>query len=319
MFRNLMNGVSLSAMMLRDAENDNGADAKAKLREQLSKGNLQNQQQENNDQQQSDPPNEEENEEDGEGEEEEENEDDEDEEVVDKKKEETEEEKAEREKQEKIAAKAQRKQDRMQRRIDEATAARKAAEAERDRLKAQLEADPDKKLTEEEVEARAEAIAAKKLADKQIEEIQAKFNDACEKLQKEASKIDKDFDDKIADIAADIGPIPSFMIGVLDDLDNGGEVLAFIANDDELAEKIWNLKKNPAKMTKEIVEISNKLSAAKKKPKKEISRVPDPPEPVKTNRNSNSAIITEADTKNMDSYVAKRQAQMLEKRKLRGF
>lgn len=312
-----MNGVSLSAMMLRDAENDNGADAKAKLREQLSKGNLQNQQQENNDQSQSNPPDEEENEEDGEGEEDEENEEDEDEEVEDNK--ETEEEKAEREKQEKIAAKAQRKQDRMQRRIDEATAARKAAETERDRLKAQLEADPDKKLTEEEVEARAEAIAAKKLADKQIEEIQTKFNEACEKLQKEASKIDKDFDDKIADIAADIGPIPSFMIGVLEDLDNGGEVLAFIANDDELAEKIWNLKKNPAKMTKEIVEISNKLSDAKKKPKKQISRVPDQPEPIRTNRNSNSAIITEADTKNMDSYVAKRQAQILEKRKLRGF
>ncbi len=318
MFKNLMNGVSLSAMMLRDAENDNGADAKAKLREQLSKGNLQNQQQENNDQSQSNPPDEEENEEDGEGEEDEENEEDEDEEVEDNKKE-TEEEKAEREKQEKIAAKAQRKQDRMQRRIDEATAARKAAETERDRLKAQLEADPDKKLTEEEVEARAEAIAAKKLADKQIEEIQTKFNEACEKLQKEASKIDKDFDDKIADIAADIGPIPSFMIGVLEDLDNGGEVLAFIANDDELAEKIWNLKKNPAKMTKEIVEISNKLSDAKKKPKKQISRVPDQPEPIRTNRNSNSAIITEADTKNMDSYVAKRQAQILEKRKLRGF
>jgi len=318
MLKHLMNGSSLLAITLRDAENDNGADAKAKLREQLSKGNVQNQQQENNDQQQSDPPNEEENEEDGEGEEEEENEEDEDEEVEDNKKE-TEEEKAEREKQEKIAAKAQRKQDRMQRRIDEATAARKAAESERDRLKAQLEADPDKKLTEEEVEARAEAIAAKKLADKQIEEIQTKFNEACEKLQKEASKIDKDFDDKIADIAADIGPIPSFMIGVLEDLDNGGEVLAFIANDDELAEKIWNLKKNPAKMTKEIVEISNTLSAAKKKPKKQISRVPDPPEPVKTNRSSNSAVITEADTKNMESYVAKRQAQMMEKRKLRGF
>jgi hypothetical protein len=314
-----MSGSSLLAIALRDDENDNGADAKAKLREQLAKGNLQNQQQENNEQ--SDPPNEEENEEEGEGEEEEENDEEDENEEVDsnKDKEETAEEKAEREKQEKIAAKAQRKQDRMQRRIDEATAARRAAEAERDRLKAQLEADPEKKLTEEEVEARAEAIAAKKLADKQVEEIQEKFNKACEKLQKEASKVDKEFDDKIADIADDIGPIPSFMIGVLEDLDNGGEVLAFIANDDELAEKIWNLKKNPAKMTKEIVEISNKLSAAKKKPKKEISRVPDPPEPVKTNRNSNSAIITEADTKNMDSYVAKRQAQMLEKRKLRGF
>ncbi len=72
-------------------------------------------------------------------------------------------------------------------------------------------------------------------------------------------------------------------------------------------------------MTKEIVEISNKLADAKKKPKKQISRVPDPPEPVRPNRSSNSTIITEVDTKNMDSYVAKRQAQMLEKRKLRGF
>lgn len=205
----------------------------------------------------------------------------------------------------------------MQRRIDEATAARKAAEAEVARLKAQLEADPEKKLTEEEVEARAEAIAARKLADKQMKELQEKFDADCEKLQKAASKLDKDFDDKIADIAEDIGPIPSFMIGVLSDMDNGGEVLSHIANDDELAEEIWGLK--PAKMTKRLVEISNKLEAAKKKPKKQISRVPDPPEPVKTNRNSNSTIITDADTKDMSTYVKKRQAQMLEKRKAQGF
>ena len=319
MFRHLMNGVSLSAMMLRDADNENGSDPKAKLREQLAKGNVQKEEGQEDGEQNADGEGDN-NSEDGEGEEDDEEEKDEegDEEVEEgEKKEETEEEKAEREKQEKIAAKAQRKSDRMQRRIDEATAARKAAEAEVARLKAQLEADPEKKLTEEEVEARAEAIAAKKLADKQMKELQEKFDADCEKLQKAASKLDKDFDDKIADIAEDIGPIPSFMIGVLSDMDNGGEVLSHIANDDELAEEIWGLK--PTKMTKRLVEISNKLEAAKKKPKKQISRVPDPPEPVKTNRNSNSTIITDADTKDMSTYVKKRQAQMLEKRKAQGF
>lgn len=316
MLRNLMNGVSLSAMMLRDGNNDQGSDdPKAKLREQLAKGNVQK---EGIQQEEAETDNNEEDDNETEEEDEEESEENEEEEEDEiKKKEETEEEKAEREKQEKIQAKAQRKQDRMQRRIDENVAKRKEAEAEVERLKAQLAADPDKKLTEEEVEARAEAIAAKKLADKELKDLQEKFDKDCEKLQKAAIKVDKDFDDKIADIAADIGPIPSFMIGLLNDLDNGGEVLAHIADDDELAEEIWSMR--PARMTRKLVEISDKLIKAKAPPKKEISRVPDPGTPVKPNRSSNSTIITEADTKNMDSYVKKRQAQMAEQRKARGF
>lgn len=309
-----MSGVSLSAMILRDGNNDQGSDdPKVKLRAQLAKDGVTvgREEDENNQQQEENADaNDEENEEEEEGEENEE-----DEEVDDTKKEETDEEKAEREKQEKIQAKAQRKQDRMQRRIDEATAARRTAEAEVERLKAQLEANPDQKLTAEEVEQRAEAIAARKLAEKNEAEIRAKFDKDCEKLQKAANKVDKDFDDKIADIAADIGPIPSFMIGVLDDLDNGGEVLAHIANDDELAEEIWKMK--PTRMTKKLLDISENLKPKPKK--KEISKVPAGPDPVKTNRSSNSAIITEADTKDMDSYVAKRRAQMADKRKAQGF
>lgn len=311
-----MNGVSLSAMMLRDGNNDQGSDdPKAKLREQLAKGNvqkegIQQEEAETDSNEEDDNATEEED-----GEESEENKEEEEGEV--EKKEETEEEKAEREKQEKIQAKAQRKQDRMQRRIDEATAARRAAETELEKLKAQLEANPDQKLTAEEVEARAEALAAKKLAEKEAKEIQDKFDADCEKLQKAALKIDKEFDDKIGDIAADIGRIPSFMIGVLSDLENGGEVLAFIANDDELAEEIWPMR--PTKMTKKLLEISEKLIKAKAPPKKEISRVPDPGTPVRPNRSSNSTIITEADTKDMNSYVRKRQAQIAEQRKARGF
>lgn len=317
-----MNGVSLSAMMLRDADDENGSDPKAALREQLSKGNVQkegvNAERESNDKSDNEGDDKSEDDEDADSEEEGDEEDDEEDKgEVDPN--ETDEQKAEREakekeKIEKEAAKAQRKQDRMQRRMDKLTAEREEAKAEVARLKAQLEANPDQKLTAEEIEAKAQALADKKAKDKELADLNKKFDAACDKLAKEANKIDKDFDNKIQELAQDIGAIPSFMIGILEDLDNGGEVLAHIANDDELAEDIW--KMTPTKMTKKLVELSSKLEAAKKPPKKQISKVPDPGTPVKTNQRVSNT-ITEADTKNMESYVAKRQRQMAEARKLK--
>lgn len=220
---------------------------------------------------------------------------------------------AEKKANEKAAAKAQRKNDRMQRRIDEAVADAKAAKAE---LAAFKTANPDSKLSEEEVQSRAEAIAAEKLAAKKVEDLQTEFNNTCERLQKEATKLDKDFYEKIVDISDQFGPIPSFMIGVLDDLDNGAEILAHIAADEELAEKIWDLKNKPAKMSNELVVISNKLKEAKKPIKRQISKVPEPIARVQGSRTT-STVITSADTKpeNMDNYVAKRQAQMEARRK----
>lgn len=319
MFKHLLNGSSLLALALRDAENENGTpDPKAVLREQLAKGNVQKEgvNAENADGEQDSGGDEEgENDEDPdsegeEGDEEEEENDGE----VDPPENETDEQKKAREAKEKEAAKLQRKQDRMQRRIDKAIAEKKEAEAEIKRLKEQLEANPDQKLTAEEIETQAEAKAAKKLAEKEAADLQARFEKDCEALAKAANKIDTKFDDKIHELAADLGPIPSFMIGVLSDMDNGGEVLAHIANDDELAEEIWGCK--PAKMTRKLVEISAKLEEAKKPPKKQISKVPEPITPVKTNRKVSNT-ITEADTKNMDEYVRKRQAQMAEARKLK--
>lgn len=316
-----MNGSSLLALALRDGNNDEGADPKAKLREQLAKGNVQNQGGDDDKDTDNKSDNEgndegEEGETDDEDEEGEEDEEEDDSEVKDPPEEETEEEKKAREAREKEEAKATRKQDRMQRRIDKAVAAQRAAETEIAKLKAQLEADPEKKLTAEEVESLAEAKAAKKLQEKELADLQVKFDNDCAKLQKEANKVDPKFDDKINDLAQDIGAIPSFMIGILSDMDNGGEVLAFIANDDELAEDIWSAK--PAKMTKKLVEISNKLEEAKKKPKKQISKVDAPDKLVKGSRVVSNT-ITEADTKNMDTYVAKRQRQMMERRKAQGF
>jgi len=324
LLRNLMNGASLSAMMLRDADDEGGsADPRTKLRESLTKNVMVTSGEKQPEANEGDEENNEEGEEEREEEEEGEEEENEGEEGKDVKegeegKEETEEEKKAREAQEKQAAKAQRKADRMQRRIDEATAARKAAEAEVARLKAQIEANPEQKLTAEEVERLAEEKAAKRLAERQAKEMQDQFDAACEKLAKDASKVDKDFNAKINDIAEQFGPIPSFMIGVLEDFENGGEVLAYIANDDDIAEQIYSYKNKPAKLTKELVAISNQLIDAKKPKPKALSKVPDPVKPVGSTRVV-SNVITEADTKNMESYVAKRQRQMMEKRKAQGF
>lgn len=301
-----MNGVSLSSLMLRAPDDEKGA--RDRQREELLKNNTVI----------SDPPKEEkeEDEEDGEkNEEDEEGDDDKDDDgdgEKEKDKEETAEEKVTREATEKAAAKAQRKEDRIQKRINDITAAKNAAEAEVALLKKQLAADPDKKLTEEEVQTKAEAIATKKIADKELQDLQDKFNAACDVLQKDAKKVDKEFDDKINDIAEQFGRIPSFMIGVLEDLSNGGEVLAHIANDEDIAEELWKAK--PAKMTSKLIEISNKLIEAKKKPAKQISKVPDPVTPVNGNRVV-STIITAKDTTpdGMENYVAKRMAQMAAK------
>lgn len=305
-----MSGSSLLALALRDAENDAGAvDPKEKLRAEIAKGNLPTSaasEVEGDTVKEDDDG--EENKEGEEGDNEENNEGD------GEKIEETEEQKKEREANEKIAAKAKRKEERMQRRIDEATAAAKSAKAELEAFKA---ANPDLKLTEEEVQSRAEKIAADKLAAKQAEDIQIKFNDTCARLMRDAIKVDKDFDVKVHEMADQFGPIPTFMIGLLDDIDNGAEVLAHLANDDDAAEKVYNLH-SPAKMAKEITLLSIKLADAKKPPKKHISRVPDPVAPVTGNR-SVSTTITEADTKNMEVYAAKRRAQQEAARKARGY
>lgn len=316
-----MSGGSLLSYALYDGNNDGAPDPKETLRAELAKGNIQKEGIHNEPDADDKSDNK-----DGNGNDEEaEDTDEEDDEESDEEKEdeidpnETDEEKAAREAKEKEAAakaeaKAQRKQDRMQRRFDKLVAEKRTAEAEIAKLKEQLAANPDQKLTAEEVESLAEAKAKEKLAEREAVELQKKFDADCDTLQKAALKADKDFNEKINELAEDIGPIPSFMIGVLSDMENGGAVLAHVANDDELAEEIWKAK--PTKMTRLLLEISNKLAEASKPPKKQISRVPDPGTPVKPSRVI-SNVITEADTKNMDVYVAKRQRALAEARKLK--
>lgn len=302
MLKQFLNNSAHTALMLFDAESEAGA-AKEKLRTEIAKGNLPTKEEaEPIVEKEVDPDTEVEEEIDPDAE-------------IKDPTEETAEAKVARENSEKIAAKEQRKNDRMQRRINEAIADKKAAEKALEDFK---KANPDIKLTEAEVAEKAELIANQKLAAKNAADIQTKFDDACAKLAKDATKIDPKFGDKVEDMADQFGPIPSFMIGVLEDFDNGAEVLSTLVNDDDLAEKIYNLKSSPAKMTKELVAISNKLIEAKKIPRRQISKVPDPVEPVNGNRHV-STVITDADTKNMDSYVAKRRAQQEATRKARGW
>lgn len=321
MLKHLMSGASLISLALRDADTDERAALRAKIAggakvevqsdaEKEAKDDKAADDKSDNEGSDKDDDDTKTDDEDEESEEDKEEDDD--------KVKETDEEKAEREKQEKLAAKSKRKEDRMQARINEATKLKNEAVAEVERLKAQLAADPDKKLSPEEIETRAKAIAQEELSKKELEKINDDFNATCTTLAKDARKTDKDFDNKVEDMADQFGKIPSFMIGVLGDLDNGGEVLAYLANDDDEAERLYNLTQKPAKMAKELALISLKLEEAKKPPKKQISKVKGI-DTVKNSGNNKSAVLTEADAKNMDNYVAKRIRMKEEQKKARGY
>lgn len=208
------------------------------------------------------------------------------------------------EKKEEIEAKAKtkedRRQERMQRRIDKATAEAKAARAEAEDLKRQLAAKPDdeKVLTEDEVEKRAEVKAVQKAAERA-------FVADCNKLAEEAEKIDKDFTKKINILTEDIGPIPSQMIGILSDLDNGAKILTYLTENEDVAEDIWKL--SPAKMALQLSKLSLKLN---KKPTKEISKAPEPNKGLGGKGGQNDVLH---DKMPMDEWVAKRNRDVAER------
>lgn len=314
MLKHLMSGASLLALAVRDKENEQGTDERSKLREQLAKGTVTIDKVPDVVAKEADADEVDEDEEEIEEEAEAEAEED------GGKVEETEEEKTAREAKEAEASKTKRSQERIQKRIDKAVAGQKAAEAELLKLKQQLEANPDKKLTEEEVQSRAEAIAAEKVAAKEMERVQLEFNKACDKLQDAANKLDDKFDIKVRAMAEELGPIPTRVINIISDLDNGAEVLKFLVDDIDKAEEIYDLNNRPEKLAIALVRISDKIEAAKAPKPKPISKVPDAVKPVNGTR-VHSTAITGNDTKpeNMDSYVRKRQQQKEALRKERGY
>ena len=207
------------------------------------------------------------------------------------------------------AAKTTKEKDKFQRRIDREVAKRKTLETEIAELKAQLAANPDKEnlLTEEEVEKRAETKAQQK-------QLQREFDQASNRLFEAAVKADKDFQKKINLLADDIGAIPGHLVGILDDLDNGGEILVhFTANPDE-AEEIYQL--SPARAAVKLAKLSSKIEAEKKPAPKQISKVPDPAETIKGGSQSPETMPKDP-TKNMDAFVRLRAKQTEERRKMK--
>lgn len=201
----------------------------------------------------------------------------------------------------KAKTKEDRRQERMQRRLDKATAIASAARLEVEDLKKQLAAKPDdeKVLTEDEVEKRSEVKALQKAAERA-------FVADCNKLAEEAEKIDKDFNKKINVLTEDIGPIPSQMIGILSDLDNGAKILTYLTENEDIAEDIWKL--SPAKMALQLAKLSETLS---RKPKKEISKVPEPNKGL-GGKGGESKVLH--DKMSMDEWVAQRERDLAERR-----
>ena len=196
----------------------------------------------------------------------------------------------------------------IQKRIDKEVAKRKAVEAERDELKRKLDAKPDAEstLTEADVETRAERLAAEKDA-------QREFVKACNRVADAAAKIDRDFKTKVDAMAEEIGPIPGQMIGALDDLDNGGAVLSYLASNVDEAEEIYALP--PMRMVSALNKLGFKLEKAAVKIKPP-SKVPAPLEGVGGNSRPASPTITMADDKlSPGDWIAKRNKELADKGK----
>lgn len=216
-------------------------------------------------------------------------------------------------------AKLKRTIERLQKRIDKGTGKSKELQARLEAAEEKLKG-VDNPLTEKDVELRA-----KQIADETVTQLE--FNRACERLNKSALKIDKKFNDKVDAMAEDIGPIQGRMIGMLDELDNGGAVLNYLADNVDETEEIYTLTN--AKMAVRLTKIANELTEKDKKgsakPAKEISKVPDPNKPINNSKPPNSATIETVLSgakgvitgDRMKSYAELRARQEADKRKAR--
>jgi hypothetical protein len=189
---------------------------------------------------------------------------------------------------------------------------------ERDQIKKELKlakealetkVDESEKLSKEDAEALAERLAEAKLTERE-------FENAKKKLAKAGKEADKDFMTKINELAEDVAPIPSVMIGPLNDLDhdNGGAVLAYLANNPDEYEEIHILAL--PRMIARLVKISEKLFEDSKPKPKKISKVPPPNEPVNGNRSS-SSILTGKESMEEFVRIRNKQAEEHRKKKLR--
>lgn len=197
--------------------------------------------------------------------------------------------------------------ERLQKRVGKTTAEKNQIAQQLADATASLNAkvEEGKGLSEEEVERRSNAKAEEK-------SLEREFNKAVSTLNKSATKVDKDFPAKIKELTEDVAPIPGQMIGILEDLDNGGAVLAHLASNPDEFEEIYEL--SLARMATRLSKLSDKLEEAGKEKPKKISKTPAPLNTIKGGEKSPS-ILPANPTKNMAEYVQQRNIQVAERRK----
>ncbi len=205
--------------------------------------------------------------------------------------------------------KEERRQGRIQKRIDKLTATVGSKDAEIEALKKQLAEKPVEGLTEEEVERRAAKKAEELAAARDTDRENKAFQKTADDLIKAANKVDKDFEKKINEVAVETDTkMPKYMVEILSDLDhkNGHEILAMLANDEDLYQEICELSER--RMTKRLDKMSEELKGRNKiKPKEKI--IPDPIEPINDGGNNRGNVLPKNPTSNMEEFVRIRNAQ----------
>ncbi len=205
---------------------------------------------------------------------------------------------------EKQEAKTAKEKERIQKRIDKEVAKRKVLETELADLKAQLAAKSSEdgvKFTREDVEAEANKLAEQKVSERE-------FTNACNRLADGAKKLDKDFDKKIQALSEDVAPLPGYMIGILDDIENGAQVLKHFADNQDVYEDIYML--SPVKMATAISKLGIKLATEVKPKPKQISKVPAPNEPINGGAKTS---INLSDKEPIEDWIEKRNRQVAER------
>lgn len=214
--------------------------------------------------------------------------------------------------------KEERRQGRIQKRIDKLTATVGNKDTEIAELKKQLAEKPVEGLTEEEVERRATEKAEKLAADKEAERELKAFQKTAEDLIKAGNKLDKEFEKNINEVAKKTGILmPKFMVEILSDLDNknGDEILVGLSKDEDLYEEICVLSER--KMTQRLIRMSDKIKEEKgKAPKpRERERLPNPIEPINDGSSNRGDNLPSKPTDNMEDFVRIRAQQVAQRRK----
>ena len=108
------------------------------------------------------------------------------------------------------------------------------------------------------------------------------------------------------------------MIEILADLDNGGDIFAQLANDEDLYEEVCTLTER--QMTRRLDKMSDELKKKSKKPdgERRAPNLPDPITPINDGGNNRGNALPAKPTQNMDDFVRIRAQQTADFRKARG-